>query len=141
MATKADFTSEEWEALEHGLAGTTLLVSLADRGLFDSFKEAREAAKHISGAQRDSSSTLVRDLASSPSMRFGLGKSPQELEAETLDALRRATSTLSAKAPDELDAYRQFVLEVAQSVAEAAKGVDPTESAAIQKIQGAVGAT
>ena len=40
MASKADFTEEEWKTLQQGLAGAGLYVALVDRGFFDSFKEA-----------------------------------------------------------------------------------------------------
>ena len=36
MASKADFTEEEWETLQRGLTGTGMLVSVADPGLMDS---------------------------------------------------------------------------------------------------------
>jgi iron uptake system EfeUOB component EfeO/EfeM len=74
-------------------------------------------------------------------MGFGLGKNPQELETETLSALRTAVATLKDKAPDDAEAYKQFVLEVAQSVAGAAKGTSAAESAEIEKIRGALAET
>ena len=45
---------------------------------------------------------------------------------------------MRAKAPEDGDAYKQFVLEVAQSVAQAAKGTSPAESAEIEKIRSAL---
>jgi hypothetical protein len=63
---------------------------------------------------------------------------PEELETETLAALQTAKTTLETKAPDELDAYRQFVLEVAQSVADAAGGGEAAESGAIEKVRSAL---
>ena len=71
-------------------------------------------------------------------MGFGLGKNPQQLETETMSALRAAATTLQKKAPDDADAYKQFVLEVARSVAEAAKGTSTAESTEIEKIRSAL---
>jgi hypothetical protein len=138
MASKKDFTADEWTQLQRGLAGTVLLVSVSDPGLFDTFKEAGAAAKHYADARRNNTSELVRELSGDPGMGFGLGKNPQQLETETLSALRAAASTLKEKASDEADAYKQFVLEVAQSVAEAAKGTSAAESAEIEKIRTAL---
>ena len=138
MASKKDFTADEWTQLQHGLAGTVLLVSVSDPGLFDTFKEAGAAAKHYADARRNNTSELVRELSGDPGMGFGLGKNPQQLETETLSALRAAASALKEKAPGEADAYKQFVLEVAQSVAEAAKGTSAAESAEIEKIRAAL---
>jgi tellurite resistance protein len=49
-------------------------------------------------------------------------------------------AVLGAKAPDELEAYRRFVLDVAAAAAEAKGGVRDEETAAIEKIKGALGA-
>src|SRR3954451_1402486 len=137
MAGKTDFTEEEWEQLKRGVTGSTLLISVSDPGFFESFKEAGAAAKHMA-AGRQSQSQLVRELAQERPGGFGVKTSPQEIEHGTLGALKAAAATLGAKAPDELDAYRQFVLDVAQSVAQAAGGVDPRETGALQKIESAL---
>jgi hypothetical protein len=55
-----------------------------------------------------------------------------------MSALRAASTTLKKKAPDDADAYKQFVLEVAQLVAEAAKGTSAAESAEIDKVRSAL---
>jgi hypothetical protein len=140
MATKADFTDEEWKAMQKGVTGAGMLVSTSDRDFTDTFGEAGALAKFL-GAQREKSdSELVRDLAHTRGTGFGLTASPKEVESETLEALHTAIATLSAKAPDEVDAYRQFVLGTANAVAEAKSGVAPAEAAAIETIREALGA-
>ena len=140
MATKADFTEQEWETLQKGVTGAGMLVSLADRGFFESFKEAGAIAKHLSQAHEQSESALIRDLAAIRHTGFGFTSSEQEVEAETVDAIRSAVATLEQKAPDDLDAYRALVLDVARSVAEAAGGgADEAETGALAKIEAALG--
>jgi hypothetical protein len=138
MATKTDFTEQEWESLQKGVVGSGLLVSLSDRSFFDTFKEAGALGKHVAQARRTSSSELIRQLAEVHGTGFGVTSAPEKVERETLDALRSAKQALEAKAPDELDAYRQLVLEVAQSVADAADGGDGAEQQAIEKVRSAV---
>ena len=139
MAGKADFTEQEWETLHKGVTGAGLLVSVSDRGFFDSFKEAGALAKHLAGARKDSSSQLVRELAETRGTGFGVRSSPAEIESETLEALRSAVATLESKAPDEVEAYKSFVLDVAQSVAEAAEGGSEVEGSVLEKIRSALG--
>jgi hypothetical protein len=139
MATKADFTEQEWESLQKGVTGAGLLVSLSDRSFFDTFKEAGALGKHIAQAKQASSSELVRELAEIHGTGFGLSSSPEAVESETLPALASAKATLQTKAPDELEAYRQYVLEVARSVADAAGGGETAESGAIDKLSAALG--
>jgi len=138
MAKKADFTEQEWEALQKGVTGAGLLVSLSDRGFFDSFKEAGALAKHVAQAKKSGSSELVRELADMHSTGFGLTASPDAVESETMEALQGAKAALESKAPDELDAYRDLVLEVARSVADAAGGGDSAEGEATEKIRSAL---
>jgi hypothetical protein len=138
MAGKADFSEAEWQTLEQGVTGAALLVALADSHFFDSFKEAGALAGHLNEARQKSSSQLVRELAATRATGFGFGTSPQEVETGTLDALHSALTTLQAKAPAESSAYSAFVLGVAESVANAVSGVAASESAAIEKIKGAL---
>jgi hypothetical protein len=141
MAGKGDFSEQEWQELQKGVAGAGLLVSVSDRGFFDSFKEAGALAKHVAAARQSSSSELVRELADMHGTGFGLTSSPDDVEQETLQALRSSAATLEAKDPAELDAYRAFVLDVARSVAAAAEGGDTAESAALAKIEEALGSS
>ena len=138
MARKADFTAQEWESLQQGVTGAGLLVSLSDRSFFDTFKEAGALGKHIAQTKQSNSSELVRELADIHGTGFGLTSSPDAVETETLAALQSAKTTLKSKAPDKLEAYRQFVVEVAQSVADAAGGGETAEGGAIEKINSAL---
>ncbi|HEY7794426.1 MAG TPA: hypothetical protein VIA10_10515 [Gaiellaceae bacterium] len=137
MAGKADFTEQEWDQLRKGATGAGLLVSVSDRGFFDSFKEATSLAKHMAAGRKEDS-RLVRELAAERGTGFGVRSSPAEIESEALEALRGAVATLRAKAPDEVDAYRAFVLELAEAVGRAAGGGDEAEAATVEKIRGAL---
>ena len=137
MAQKSDFTEQEWEQLRKGATGAGLLVSVSDRSFFDSFKEAGSLAKHLAGG-KSGQSELVRELAGERGSGFGARTSAEEMESETLEALRGAVTTLQAKAPDEVEAYRAFVLELADRVGKAAGGGDEAEAATIEKIRSAL---
>ena len=140
MATKTDFTEQEWESLRKGVSGAGLLVSLSDRDFTDTFGEAGALAKYLSGQAVASSSELVRDLAHGGAAGFGLTASPDKVRAETMAALAASIATLTAKAPDELDAYRGLVLGLAEAVAQAKSGEAPVEASMIGEIRTALGA-
>jgi hypothetical protein len=137
MAGKADFTEEEWDQLRKGATAAGLLVSVSDRSFLDSFKEASSFAKYLLGS-RDDDSQLVRELASEHGTGFGAIATPGEVNEAADDSLRDAVATLQAKAPDEVEAYRAFVLELAETVSKAAKGGDEAEAAAIERIEAAL---
>jgi len=139
MATKADFTEDEWKGMQKGVTGAGLLVSVSDRDFTDTFGEAGALAKTVAEEHEKSESALVRELATGHDRPFGMTASPAEVEQSTVATLQQAVAALEAKAPEDLPAYRQVVLDVAQSVAEAAKGVSATENAALEKIHAALG--
>ena len=139
MATQADFTDEEWKAMQKGVTGAGMLVSVGDRDFTDSFGEASALAKALAAHREQSASALVRELANVRGTGFGMTASPQEVESETVASLGVALTALAAKAPDEADAYRQLVLGVAETVAEAKGGVKLGETAALDKIRAALG--
>jgi tellurite resistance protein len=137
MAGKADFTEDEWKELQRGVTGAGMLVSTAHRDFTDSFGEASTVAKQLA-AHREAESQLVRELSGTHGTGFGLVASPKEVVEGTMNALGAAVSVLGEKAPDELEAYRGLVLEVATAVAEAKGGVKDEEKAAIDKITAAL---
>jgi hypothetical protein len=136
VADKSDFTEEEWKALHKGAVGAGMLVAVADPGFFDTLKEATALAKHVANARKESPSQLVRQLAETGGgTGFGLTASPTEVESETTASLQTAKQALEAKAPDELAAYRRFVLDIARSVGAAAEGGEAKEAEAVHKIE------
>jgi hypothetical protein len=140
MATKADFTEAEWEALRKGITGTGMLVSLSDRDFTDTFGEVGALGKYLAGQQVAATSPLVRELTHGSS-GFGLTASPEKVRAETMEALATSIATLQAKAPDELEAYKALVLGVADVVAQAkGGGVAAVEASMIEEIRAALGA-
>jgi hypothetical protein len=80
----------------------------------------------------------VKRVAGEHGTGFGIATSPSEIESGTLDALRASIALLEAKAPDEVEAYRSFVLDLARSVAAAAPGGDKAQADAIAKIEAAL---
>ena len=138
MTGKADFSEDEWMALQKGVTGSGMFVSIADRDFTDSFGEANTIAKQLA-AHRESESRLVRELSETHGTGFGMTASPQEIEEGTMSALASAVTALGEKAPEELEAYRRFVLDVAEAVAEAKGGIKEAETAAIEKIAVALG--
>ncbi len=132
-------SENEIETLRKGAMGAGLLVSVSDRGFFDTFKEAGTLAKHVATARGTSSSAVVRQVAEGRGIGVGVTTPAAEIESGTLDALRSSVQLLEAKAPEEVEAYRSFVLDLARSVAAAAPGGDDAEAATIGKLETALG--
>ena len=140
MATKADFTEPEWEALRKGVSGSGMLVSLSDRDFTDTFGEAGALGKYLAGQQVAAASPLVRELTHGTT-GFGLTASAEKVRGETMEALRTAVATLETKATDEVEAYRTLVLGAAEAVAQAkGGGVAPAEQSMMDEIRAALGA-
>jgi tellurite resistance protein len=139
MATKSDFSDVEWQAMQRGLTGAGMLVSVADQDFTDAFGESSAMAKYLTAQRTIGATELMRELGTTRGTGFGLTAKPEEVRNGTLEALRSTIATLEAKAPDEVEPYRQLVLGIAEAVAEAKGGVKPTEETAMGMIREALG--
>ena len=129
MATKADFTEDEWTRLKRGPFIAGLAISLADPGgPIEAIKETAAALKTVTAAA--GSGALVGALASEVSEEARNRKNPLAgfkpkgalAGQEILDELRAVNEIVSQKAtPEEAEAYRGWLLEAAKESAEAAK--------------------
>jgi hypothetical protein len=144
MTGSADFTPEEWDAIQEGPTSAGMIVSTAQRG--GSFREAFAMAKAYAEARQEhGDSALLDELVSSkPEVDRTKAHSPDELRQHGLQRIREAVALLEAKAtPEEVEDYRRFVVSLAQRVA-GAKGeggedkASEAERAAIAEIEEAL---
>jgi hypothetical protein len=144
MTIKSDFTPEEWKTVLMGPPAAGTIVATAAHGgtLRESFAMSKAYAE--ARAQHGESVLLDEIAAAKPKMDHTLYHSPEELRKAGLGHIRDAVALLESKATtEERDDYRQFVLNLANKVAEAHKehgqSVSSAESEAIQEITEALG--
>jgi len=141
VASKNDFTEEQWHVLQWAISNSITFVSMSDRGFWDTFKEASGVAKVIAAARAESDNQLVRDLASD--LKAGRDKeamaNPADVAGGVTERLAEAAALVAEKAPEDLEAFKAFILSISEAAAEAADGVAPAEAGAIDKIRAALG--
>jgi hypothetical protein len=151
MTTKAEFNAEEWSRVVEGPALAGLLVVSADRG--GTIRESIAMAKTYTELRDQYGGSELMDalLSSRPEVDPSAYKSPEELQSLGRVRLREDVALVEQKAtPEELDAYRRFVLDVARRVAEAHKEggflgiggtkVSEAEWSALEDVANAIGA-
>jgi len=145
MAGKTDFTLEEWELVLVGPPSAGLIVVTAQRG--GVFSETFAIGKAYTEARRlhGSSQLLDEIVGARYDRRHTRYRSAAEMKRGGLKNLRAAVALLEQKAtPEELAAYKRFVLTVADRVATAHREgdseVSDSEKAAIDEIAAALGA-
>jgi hypothetical protein len=125
-----------------------MIVVTAQRG--GTFRETLSIAKaYVEARQHHGESELLDEIVSArPELEHTRYHSAEELKEHGLQHLRDAVGLLERKAtPEELDAYKSFVLSLADKVANAhredgsAEAVSEAERAAIGEIAAALGAT
>jgi hypothetical protein len=146
MTGKADFSEQEWKSVLEAPPSAGLIVLTAQRG--GSFRETFAIAKSYTEArQQHGQSELLDEIASAkPAMDHTRYHSPEELREHGLQHLRDAVALLEHKAtPQEVDAFRRFVVTLAENVASAHRergvAVSDAERAAIDEIIAALGPT
>lgn len=151
MTKKAEFNAEEWQTVVDGPPIAGMVVVAAEHGgtireslqVGRAYKEARQA--HL-GPE------LIDELLSSPPELDPRGYAdPGDLHQKGLQQLREAVGVLEGKATeDEIDAYRGFVMGIAERVAHAHKTggflgfggheVSENERLALDEVREAIGA-
>jgi hypothetical protein len=149
MTGKADFSDEEWKQILEAPPSAGLIVIASDRG--GSIRESFSMAKAYAEArQQHGESQLLDEIASAkPEVDHTRFHSPEELKEHSLQNVRDAVALLEAKASDEEVAeYKQFILNLANRVAEARREgflglsgekVSDAERTAIADVEAALG--
>jgi hypothetical protein len=147
MTGKADFTAEEWELVVQGPPSAGILVVTAQRG--GTFRETLSIAQaYVAARQHHGESELLDEIvAARPELDHTRYHSAEELKEHSLQHLRDAVALLERKAtPEEVDAYRHFVVSLAEKVANAhreqgaAEATSEAERATVEQITAALGA-
>ena len=141
MATKDTFSAEEWKSLQMASTDTIIYLSMADPGFWDAFKEAGHAGRFVAAQAQGAPSLLIRDLAHDARATYEKDEKPNpaDLETPTLEHVTAAVALVADKAPEDLDAFKAFIIGLADSVAGASSGVSDVEGGAIFKIKEALG--
>jgi hypothetical protein len=127
------YTEQEKQTLRTGVFGAVALVSNAEPGMLDMFKEGIAGAKALK-----ETSPELRDVLKGGIPQFP--KSQVELESLVLDDLAQSTRILQEKNPAELDRFRDLVVSACDKAAAAGGGgVQGSEAAEINKVKQALG--
>lgn len=142
MASKDDFSAEEWEAISDGPVYAGMMIITASKG--GTIRETFSMSKTWAEArQRHGQSELLDAIvAEKPKLDEKPG-SAIELHNAGIEVLRQAVEAIEAKSPGDVDAYRSFVTELAQRVAEAheehGEKVSTGERSVLDEIAAALG--
>ena len=140
MTTKADFTEEEWEQVQEGPTSAGFIVAASERG--GTFKESFSVAKAYTEARKQHGESELLDeiVSAKPKMDKFRAHSPEEVKEQGLQNVTEAVSVVEQKATaEELAQYKQFIVALAERVAEAHKDVSTAEAATVADIAGTLG--
>jgi hypothetical protein len=127
-----EYTEQEKQTIRTGVFGAVALVSNAEPGMFDMFKEGVAGAKALK-----ETSPELRDILKGGMPHFP--KSPAELESLVLADLAQSTRILQEKNPSEVNGFRDLVVSACDKAATASGGVQDSEAAEINKVKQALG--
>ncbi len=127
-----DLTDDEQKTVRSAALRAAALVSRAEPGFLDSFKESFAASTAVKAASPEVQQLLVGGFPEMPS------GSRDEVTARTLELIRNAIGILRLKAPQHIEEYQRVVLQSAKDVAAAADDTSQRESTAIADIERAL---
>jgi hypothetical protein len=132
MATRTDFTDEEWARLKRAPFVAGMAISLADPGgPIEAFKETKATLNTVRSAEDGSRGELVGALANDVVADAQHRKNPvggfkpsgaANAGVEILEELKAVNEIVTEKgSPEDAEAMRQWLLDAAQEAANAAK--------------------
>lgn len=135
MATKASFNPEEWTLLLESPMMAGMAVSAAEpSGLFGMLKESFATGSALVAAKMDAGANeLVKAVAADfetaegrTAARDGLkaklaGSQPAAIKTRATETLRAVATLLAAKAPEDAAAFKAWLTQISQNVADSAK--------------------
>jgi hypothetical protein len=152
MTNKADFNADEWSTLVEGPVLAGMRVITADRG--GTIRESLAMGQVYAQARKGhGESPLLDELVSSaPALDSERLRATGDVGAASIERLREALRILEQKAsPEEVEAYKRFVVNVAEAAAKAhkeggfigigGKQVSESEQAALDEIAATLGTT
>ena len=134
MASKADFSAEEWkQLLESPMLASIAVTAAEPSGLWGMLKESFAAGGRLAKAKTDAGTNqlvkaVVTDFESGEgrgAARDGLqarlkGSKPGEAKDKAVEGLRQVAALVDAKAPNDAAAFKAWLQSISQHVAEAA---------------------
>lgn len=133
MATKQDFTAEEWARVLESTMLVGVAVSAADpSGLWGTIKEALASRTAVTTSKFVSSNELVKAVVTDLETSEGrsivqdamrehvVGAQPAEIVHRSLESLRDVAAVIDQKAPNDSAEFKLFLCGVGQKVAQAA---------------------
>ena len=141
MTGTSEFSPEEWDEILEAPMTAGMIVLTASGG--GTFRETFALAGAYNDARKEHGASELLDeiVSSKPEFDRHRFASSEELRSKGLEQIGGAAAVLKAKAtPEEVDAYRGFVLAAAAKVAAAHKEegveVSPGEQTALDEIRG-----
>lgn len=128
MSKQENYSTEEWEEVVNGPAVAGSLIVMADPAFFGAIKESAAIAKAINDFAESSDTELIQSIGQF--IRAGYKfKTPDMPKDQGMDAAltaliaecRRAAKIVNRVSSEESDAYREYLVAVAQRTAESSK--------------------
>jgi hypothetical protein len=134
MADKSNFTPDEWKLLLQSVMAAGIAVTAAEpSGLWGLLKESFAGGAAMAKAKTDPGTNalikaVVADFttAEGSAARDGLktalkGSKPAEIKDKCIAMLRQTAATVDGKAPGDAAAFKSWLQQISQHVAEASK--------------------
>jgi len=162
MADKSNFTPEQWQQVLESVMMAGIAVSAAEpSGLWGLLKESFAGSSALAAAKTDPTAgplikAVVADFETAQgrsTLRDGMkgrlsGLKPPEVKARCIETLAQVGALVDANAPDDAPAFKAWLRQISQHVAEAATEggflgiggtlVSPAEKATLDEISGAL---
>jgi len=135
MADKSSFTPDEWKLLLESVMMASIAITAAEpHGLWGLLQESFAGGAELAKAKMDpGADALIKAVVADFGTAEGRGiardglkekltsSKPTDIKGECIETLRRVAEVVDAKAPADANAFKMWLRQISQHVAEAAK--------------------
>jgi hypothetical protein len=134
MTTKSNFTPDEWRVLLESVMAAGIAITAAEpSGLWGLLKESFAAGTMLTKAKNNpGTNALIKAVVDDFNTTEGGAArdalkskfkdcKPEQVKGKCIETLRQVAAIVDAKAPDDAAAYKSWLQQISQNVAEAAK--------------------
>jgi len=144
MSLKSDFDGAEWDLVAEGPVTAGMIVLTADSG--GTFRETLALARAYTDARKEHGQSELLDeiVSAKPEFDRHRYKTKEELHDQGLQRIADAVALLGQKATaDEVGDYKEFVINLASTVASAHKEhgqqISPAEQTVLDEVRARLG--
>lgn len=138
MLSRKDFSAPDWYKMQACIVGTAKYINLANKNLFDDYKESIAYDSYLEQVRLNLPSPFISDLINFENYKSPIPKHTlndvSAIEVPLFQCIKDSTNLLKKVGPAELIEFRRLIFKVASIVADRVDDTSEKELTSLQRL-------